>query len=81
MHKPFKEPQNEQCVEFVQQYTLLEGQNGSRSSEVFLEHSFAQPSLLLVKITIGTHISDLITHPFRSMQPALVQVMEALKDD
>ncbi|WP_245827676.1 helix-turn-helix domain-containing protein [Paenisporosarcina indica] len=76
-----KNPLVEQWVQFVQQYMLMEGQNGSRSSEVFLEHSFAQLSLLLVKTTIGTHTSNLNTQPFRSTQPALVQVMEALKDD
>ena len=76
-----KNPLVEQWVHFVQQYMMLEGQDGSRSSEVFLEHSFAQLSLLLVKTTIGTHSSDLITEPFRSIQPAFFQVMEALKDD
>ena len=76
-----RNPLIEQWVHFVQQYIMLEGQGGSRSSEVFLEHSFAQLSLLLVKTTIGIHTSDLITQPFHSIQPALVHVMEALKDD
>lgn len=71
----------EQWVHFVQQYMLLEGTGGRRSSEVFLEHSFAQLSLLLAKSAIGTHTSDLITDPFRSVQPALVQVTASLKDD
>ena len=76
-----KNPLVEQWVQFVQQYMLLEGQDGSQSSEVFIEHSFAQLSLLLVKSAIGTHSSDLITEPFRSTQPAIVYVMGALKDD
>ncbi|WYP27697.1 AraC family transcriptional regulator [Alkalihalobacillus sp. FSL W8-0930] len=71
----------EQWVQFVQHYMLMEEQDGSRSSEVFLEHSFAQLSLLLVKSAIGTHSSDLITEPFRSTHPAIVSVMGALKDD
>ncbi|WP_240611983.1 helix-turn-helix transcriptional regulator [Planococcus halotolerans] len=70
-----------QWVHFVQQYSLLEGEAGSQSSEVFLEHSFAQLSLLLAKSAIGTHTSDLITDPFHAVQPALVQVMASLKDD
>lgn len=76
-----KNPLVEQWVHFVQQYVLLEGEAGSASSEVFLEHSFAQISLLLAKSAIGTHTSDLITDPFRAVQPALVQVMGSLKDD
>lgn len=76
-----KHPLVEQWVHFVQHYVLLEGQNGSRSSKVFLEHSFAQLSLLLARSAIGTHTSDLITDPFRAVQPALVQVMASLKDD
>ncbi|WKA52680.1 AraC family transcriptional regulator [Planococcus liqunii] len=76
-----KHPLVEQWVHFVQQYMLLEGEAGSPSSEVFLEHSFAQLSLLLVKSAIGTHTSDLNTDPFRAVQPALIQVVAALKDD
>lgn len=76
-----KNPLVEQWVHFIQQYMLLEGEKGSRSSEVFLEHSFAQLSLLLIKTSLGTHSSDLITNPFRSAQPALVHVMDALKED
>lgn len=76
-----KSPLVAQWVQFVQQYMLLEGQERNRSSEVFLEHSFAQLSLLLVKTIIGNHSSDLITEPFRSTQPALFHVMEALKND
>ena len=76
-----KTPLVEQWVHFVQQYILLEGEAGSVSSNVFLEHSFAQLSLSLTKSAIGTHTSDLITDPFRSIQPALIQVMASLKDD
>ncbi|ARF18903.1 AraC family transcriptional regulator [Sporosarcina ureae] len=60
---------------------LLEGQERNRSSEVFLEHSFAQLSLLLARTTVGNHSSDLITEPFRSTQPAIFHVMETLKND
>ncbi|MFP8782377.1 hypothetical protein [Planococcus plakortidis] len=42
----------------MQQYMLLE-QGGSGSIEMFLDHSFAQLSLLLTKAAIGTHIPDM----------------------
>lgn len=76
-----KNPLIEQWVHFVQQYMMLEEQSGSDSSEVFLEHSLAQLGLLLVNGTIGVHSSDLIIAPFYSTQPALIQVMKALKED
>lgn len=60
-----KNPLVEQLVHFVQQYMLLEGEAGSVSSKVFLEHSFAQRSLLLARSAIGTHSSDLITDPYQ----------------
>lgn len=47
----------------------------------FLEHSFAQLSLLLAKTAIGTHTPDITTEPFRTVHPALFQVMTALKND
>lgn len=76
-----KSPLVAQWVQLVQQYIQLEEQNISRTSNVFLEHSFAQLSLLLVKTTIGTHSFDVITQPFHSIRPELVQVMNTLKDD
>ncbi len=74
-----KNPLIEQWVQFVQQYMLLEGQDGGKA--IFLEHSFAQLSLLLVKSAVGNHSADLITEPYRTTQPALMHVMEALKAD
>lgn len=76
-----KHPLVEQWVHFVQKYILLEGEAGSVSSQVFLEHSFAQLSLFLTKSAVGIHTSDLTTEPFRSIQPALAYVMEVLKAD
>ncbi|MFK8793175.1 helix-turn-helix domain-containing protein [Planococcus plakortidis] len=75
-----KNPLIEQWVHFVQQYMLLE-QGGSGSIEMFLDHSFAQLSLLLTKAAIGTHIPDMAADQFRTVQPALFQVMAALKAD
>ncbi|MDE0581702.1 hypothetical protein ON064_01395 [Planococcus sp. A6] len=76
---PQKNPLIEQWVHFVQQYMMLEKESGNGSSEIFLEHSFAQLSLLLTKTAIGTHSPDMTTDPFRTVQPALFQVMAALK--
>lgn len=76
-----KNPLIEKWVHFVQQYVMLEKESGNGSSEIFLEHSFAQLSLLLTKTAIGTHTPDITTDPFRTVQPALFQVMAALKDD
>lgn len=78
---PQKNPLIEQWVHFVQQYMMLEKESGNGSSEIFLEHSFAQLSLLLTKTAIGTHSPDMATNPFRTVQPALFQVMAALKGD
>lgn len=76
---PQKNPLIEQWVHFVQQYVMME--SGNDSSEIFLEHSFAQLSLLLAKTAIGTHTPDITTEPFRTFHPALFQVMTALKND
>lgn len=76
-----KNPLVDQWVQFVHQFMGIEEEQGSRSSEVFLEHSFAQLSLLLAQSAPGTHTSDLVTQPYRSIQPAVFQVMETLKDD
>ncbi|MEZ0480363.1 helix-turn-helix domain-containing protein [Planococcus sp. SSTMD024] len=78
---PQKNPLIEQWVHFVQQFVMLEMESGNGSSEIFLEHSFAQLGLLLTKTAIGTHTADMATDPFRTVQPALVQVMAALKND
>ncbi|QNK86238.1 AraC family transcriptional regulator [Sporosarcina sp. resist] len=76
-----KHPLIMQWVLFVNQYMQLEGPNGSRSSEIFLEHSFAQLGLLLVKTTIGSHTTDMNMQPFQEIHPALFKVMNALKND
>lgn len=73
-------PQFTHWVYFVHEFVRLEEVN-SKPMDIFLEHSFTQLALILVKYGIGTHSKDINTDTFKMMKPELYKVIRGLKEN
>lgn len=76
-----KNPLVTQWVQFIYSYIQMEEQSENKGLSIFLDHTFTQLSVVLARAAVSTQSTDFITQPFSSVQPALAQVMAALKND
>ncbi|MDQ0272907.1 helix-turn-helix domain-containing protein [Cytobacillus purgationiresistens] len=70
-----KNPQITRWVQFMSHYI----EEDSAHQDVFIEHSLTQLVLLLLEQTAGSHSTELNVTPFKSIQPHVALVMDALK--
>ncbi|WP_374967066.1 AraC family transcriptional regulator [Lysinibacillus sp. RS5] len=75
-----KNSQISNWVKFVLDFVKLEKDN-TRSMEIFLEHSFTQLALMLLKSAVGTHTQDINTNIYKTIDPQIYKTILALKED
>ncbi|WP_366481267.1 AraC family transcriptional regulator [Ornithinibacillus hominis] len=75
-----KNSQLSNWVRFVLDFAQLE-KDDTRSLEIFLEHSFTQLALLLLKSTVGTHTQDINLNTYKTLDPQIYKTILALKED
>lgn len=75
-----KNSQISNWVRFVLDFAQLETDD-TRSMEIFLEHSFTQLALLLLKSTVGTHTQDINVNTYKTLDPHIYKTILALKED
>jgi len=76
-----KHPLVQKWVHFINDYVQIEEGNESHSVELFLDHSFTQLALMIFKVMVGTHSSDINIQPFKEIHPALYKTMNVIKED
>ncbi|MFJ8459523.1 AraC family transcriptional regulator [Lysinibacillus xylanilyticus] len=75
-----KNSQISNWVKFVLDFVKLE-KDDTRSMEIFLEHSFTQLALMLLKSAVGTHTQDINTNIYKTIDPQIYKTILALKED
>lgn len=75
-----KNSQISNWVRFVLDFAQLE-KDDIRSMEIFLEHSFTQLALMLLKSTVGTHTEDINLNTYKTIDPQIYKTILALKED
>lgn len=75
-----KNAQISNWVKFVLDFAQLENDD-IRSMDIFLEHSFTQLALMLLKSAIGTHTQDINLNTYKSIDPQIYKTIQALKED
>lgn len=73
-------PQLMKWVQFVVEYVQLEDDSPD-SMEVFLEHSFTQLALMLVKNAVGTQTQDVNINTYKTIHPQLYKTIQAMKEN
>lgn len=68
-------------VQFILQYIQSEADKNREATELFLDHSFTQLALLLVKSVIGIHSQDVDLDTYSVIRPELFKTIQALKED
>jgi AraC-like DNA-binding protein len=76
-----KHPQLTHWVQFISEYIHLEKGNNDHSMDVFLEHSFTQLALILVKFGVGTQTQDINLNTIKMMNSQLHKVILGMKED
>lgn len=75
-----KNSQISNWVKFVLDFAQLE-KDDTRSMEIFLEHSFTQLALMLLKNAVGTHTQDINLNTYKTIDPQIYKTILALKED
>ncbi|MGE7943567.1 AraC family transcriptional regulator [Lysinibacillus xylanilyticus] len=75
-----KSSQISNWVKFVLDFAKLE-KDDTRSMEIFLEHSFTQLVLMLLKSAVGTHTQDININTYKTIDPQIYKTILALKED
>ncbi|MFD1609094.1 AraC family transcriptional regulator [Oceanobacillus luteolus] len=75
-----KNTQISSWVNFVLDFVRLE-KDDIRSMEIFLEHSFTQLAILILKSAIGTHTQDINLNNYETIDPQIHKTIQALKED
>jgi len=75
-----KNSQISNWVRFVLDFTQLE-KDDTNSMEIFLEHSFTQLALMLLKSAVGTHTQDINLNTYKTIDPQIYKTILALKED
>jgi len=75
-----KNSQISNWVRFVLDFVQLE-KDDIRSIEIFLEHSFTQLALMLLKSAVGTHSQDINFNTNKTINPQINKTILALKED
>lgn len=75
-----KNPQISNWVKFVLDFAHLE-KDDIRSMDIFLEHSFTQLALMLLKSAVGTHTQDIKLNTYKTIDPQIYKTILALKED
>lgn len=73
-------PQLVKWVQFVVEYIQLED-GPTDSEEIFLEHSFTQLALMLVKSAVGTQTKDMNINTYKTIHPQLYKTIQAMKEN
>ncbi|MEF2293484.1 helix-turn-helix transcriptional regulator [Virgibacillus dokdonensis] len=74
-----KSPQISNWVKFVLDYIVIE-KNDPHAVELFLEHSFSQLALILLKNAVGTHTQDIHVNSYKIISPQIYATICALKE-
>lgn len=74
-------PQLTNWVQFILQYIQSEEDTNNKATEHFLDHSFTQLALLLVKSVVGTHSQDINLNTYKMISPQLFKTIQALKEN
>jgi AraC-like DNA-binding protein len=74
-------PQLTKWAQFVTEYVLLEQESINGSTDFFLDHSFNQLALLLVKNAIGTQTADINLANYKTINPQLHKTIQAMKEN
>ncbi|WP_239687094.1 helix-turn-helix domain-containing protein [Bacillus sp. 522_BSPC] len=75
-----KNSQISNWVRFVLDFVQLE-KDDTKSMEIFLEHSFTQLALMLLKSAVGTHTQDINLNTYKTIDPQIYKTILALKED
>ena len=75
-----KNPQISNWINFVLDFIQSEIED-TRSMKLFLENSFTQLTLLLLKNTVGTHIEEINVSPYKTIAPQLYKTLLAIKEN
>lgn len=75
-----KNSQISNWVKFVLDFAQLE-KDDIRSMDIFLEHSFTQLALMLLKSAVGTHTQDINLNTYKTIDPQIHKTILALKED
>ncbi|MGA3600126.1 AraC family transcriptional regulator [Lysinibacillus agricola] len=75
-----KNSQISNWVKFVLDFAKLE-KDDTRSMEIFLEHSFTQLALMLLKSAVGTHTQDININTYKTIDPQIYKTILALKEN
>ncbi|WP_245975468.1 AraC family transcriptional regulator [Oceanobacillus chungangensis] len=75
-----KNAQISNWVRFVLDFAQLE-KDDTKSIEIFLEHSFTQLALMLLKSAVGTHTQDINVNIYKTIDPQIYKTILALKED
>lgn len=76
-----RHPSLTKWVQFVMDYVQCEKDGNSEAMELFLEHSFSQLALVLVKNAIGTQSRDINLHAYKTIHPQLYKTIQAMKEN
>jgi AraC-like DNA-binding protein len=76
-----KHPLLIQWVNFVYNHVLNEHEEYDNSADIFLDHSFVQLALLLVRYTIGNQTKDLVIPSNGKANHVIYKTMDAFKDN
>ncbi|MEI5909561.1 AraC family transcriptional regulator [Bacillus spongiae] len=76
-----KNPQITQWALFVSEYVSMYNENIDNSVALFLDHSFSQLAILLIKNTVGNHTQTWDLTSFKTVSPLIYKTMEALMED
>lgn len=74
-----KNPQISNWVKYVLGYVQLE-KDDTTSMNIFLEHSFTQLVLMLLKSAVGTHTQDINLNYYKTISPQIYKTILALKE-
>lgn len=66
-------------VRYVLNYALLEKED-LESTTLFLEHSFSQLAIMLLKSAVGTHTQDVNVSSYKTVSPQIYKTILALKE-
>ncbi|MGE7878905.1 helix-turn-helix transcriptional regulator [Peribacillus muralis] len=76
-----KNPYITQWALFVNEYTSMYKENIDNSVALFLDHSFSQLAILLIKNTVGLHTQTWSVNSFKTVSPLIYKAMEAMMED
>lgn len=74
-----KNSQISNWVRYVLDYVQLE-KDDARAIELFLDHSFTQLALMLLKNAVGTHTQDININYYKTISPQIYKTILALKE-